>query len=198
MTTTCAETGLRQRLGAFWRSLNRRDWTSLGGMAGFILLLTWSVSACSSLVMPHHYQLGGDHPVFTVGSASLRTFGLRPSTPITSLRRQHHPQADGRQRRPGGQRNAAGEAASRLSGSGSPRTDDRVPLAFLLSVGVKALAGQVEDEVRTALGHRVIGARCRHVPWILGILNPRGLLGIIKVFRGMRSASTTRASSKRS
>src|SRR5262249_12304626 len=61
-------------------------------------------------------------------------------------------------------------------------------LAFLLSAGVKALAGQVENEgsrlhwVTGAVGASVSGVFL----WILGIVNLTILLGIIKVFREMR------------
>jgi high-affinity nickel-transport protein len=61
-------------------------------------------------------------------------------------------------------------------------------LAFLLSAGVKTLAGQVENdgsELHSITG--VIGASVSGVfLWILGILNLIVLLGIIKVFREMR------------
>src|SRR6185312_14249121 len=62
-------------------------------------------------------------------------------------------------------------------------------LAFLLSVGVKALAGQVEDggsALHSVTG--VVGASVSGVfLWILGILNLVVLLGIVRVFREMRS-----------
>jgi nickel/cobalt transporter (NiCoT) family protein len=64
-------------------------------------------------------------------------------------------------------------------------------LAFLLLVGVKALAGQVEDDssglhsVTGIIGASVSGTFL----WILGILNLVVLLGIIKVFREMRSGA---------
>ncbi|HEV7452198.1 MAG TPA: HoxN/HupN/NixA family nickel/cobalt transporter [Pseudonocardiaceae bacterium] len=61
-------------------------------------------------------------------------------------------------------------------------------LAFLLSVGVKTLAGQVENdssELHSITG--IIGASVSGVfLWILGILNLIVLIGIIKVFRKMR------------
>ena len=61
-------------------------------------------------------------------------------------------------------------------------------LTFLLSVGVKALAGQVENnssELHSVTG--VIGASVSGVfLWILGILNLVVLIGIIKVFAKMR------------
>jgi high-affinity nickel-transport protein len=61
-------------------------------------------------------------------------------------------------------------------------------LAFLLSVGVRALAGQVEDdssELHSVTG--IIGASVSGVfLWILGILNLVVLVGIISIFRRMR------------
>ena len=61
-------------------------------------------------------------------------------------------------------------------------------LAFLLSVGVKALAGPVEDDnsvldsVTGTIGASVSGVFL----WILSILNLAVLIGIIKVFAKMR------------
>src|SRR6476469_4148667 len=64
-------------------------------------------------------------------------------------------------------------------------------LAFLLSVGVKALAGPVEDDssaLHSVTG--VIGASVSGVfLWILGILNLVVLLNIIGVFRRMRTGA---------
>jgi high-affinity nickel-transport protein len=64
-------------------------------------------------------------------------------------------------------------------------------LAFLLSIGVKALAGQVENDsssLHSVTG--VIGASVSGVfLWILGVLNLVVLLGIIRVFRQMRQGS---------
>ena len=61
-------------------------------------------------------------------------------------------------------------------------------LAFLLSIGVKALAGQVEDdgsELHSITG--IIGASVSGVfLWVLGILNLVVLIGIIGIFRRMR------------
>jgi high-affinity nickel-transport protein len=195
MTTTSAETGLRQRLGAFWRSLNHRDWASVGGMAGFILLLhVIGFGVLFGVVVPHHYQLGGDHPVFTVGVGLLAyTFGLRHAFDA-----DHIAAVDNTTRK------LMADNAEREA-NGTPPDEVRKPLsvgfwfslghstivfalAFLLSVGVKALAGQVEDgksglhSVTGVIGASVSGTFL----WILGILNLVALLGIIKVFRDMR------------
>src|SRR3954447_4658115 len=73
-----AEPKLGERLGLFRRSLSRQDWRALGGMAGFIVLLhVVGFGVLFGLVVPHHYHLGGDHPVFNVGVGILAyTFGL--------------------------------------------------------------------------------------------------------------------------
>jgi high-affinity nickel-transport protein len=172
------------------------DKRSLGGMAGFILLLhVVGFGVLFGLVVPHHYQLGGDRPVFTVGVGLLAyTFGLR-----------HAFDADHIAAVDNTTRNLMADNADREA-YGTPRNEIRKPLsvgfwfslghstivfllAFLLSVGLKALAGRVEDDssglhsVTGIIGASVSGTFL----WILGILNLVVLLGIIKVFREMRS-----------
>jgi high-affinity nickel-transport protein len=75
------------RFARFRGSLTRRDWTSLGGMYGFIILLhVVGFGVLLGFVVPNHYQLGGDHPVFSIGVGILATrsgFGTH-STRITS------------------------------------------------------------------------------------------------------------------
>ncbi len=62
-------------------------------------------------------------------------------------------------------------------------------LAFLLSIGAKALAGQVEVDGSTLHAiTAIIGASVSGVfLWILGVVNLVVLLGIIRIFRRMRS-----------
>jgi len=175
----------------FRHGLSRRDRRSLGGMAGFILLLhVVGLGVLFGLVIPQHFQLGGDHPVFTVGVGVLAyTFGLRHAFDADHI--------------------AAVDNTTRKLMADNARTGhDRKPLsvgfwfslghssivfllALLLSVGVKALAGQVEDGgsgLHSITG--VIGASVSGVfLWILGILNLVVLIGIIKVFRDMRRGS---------
>ena len=56
------------RLTEFRRSLGPRDKRSLAAMASFVVLLhVLGFVVLLALVAPHNYQLGGDHPVFTVG-----------------------------------------------------------------------------------------------------------------------------------
>ena len=184
------------RLARFRGSLTRRDRTSLGGMYGFIILLhVVGFGVLLGFVVPNHYQLGGDHPVFSIGVGILAyTFGLRHAFDA-----DHIAAVDNTTRKLMAD-NAEKEA------TGVARTEIRKPLsvgfwfslghstivfalAFLLSLGVKALAGQVESdnsELHSVTG--VVGASVSGVfLWVLGILNLVVLFGILKVFREMRS-----------
>jgi high-affinity nickel-transport protein len=180
----------------FRRSLNRQDRRALAAMIGFIVLLhVLGFGLLFGLVIPQHYHLGGDHPVFSVGVGILAyTFGLRHAFDA-----DHIAAVDNTTRKL-----LADNAEKELSGT--PAGEIRKPLsvgfwfslghstivfalAFLLSIGVKALAGQVQDggsSLHAATG--VIGASVSGVfLWVLGILNLVVLVGILKVFREMRS-----------
>ena len=180
----------------FRASLTRRDRTSLGGMYGFIILLhVVGFGILLGFVVPNHYELGGDHPVFSIGVGILAyTFGLRHAFDA-----DHIAAVDNTTRKLMAD-NAEKEAA------GVPRNEIRTPLsvgfwfslghstivfalAFLLSLGLKALAGQVESDdsaLHSVTG--VVGASVSGVfLWVLGILNLVVLFGILKVFREMRT-----------
>jgi len=184
--TTTALDG--SRLTQFRRSLTARDRRSLGGMFGFIVLLhVIGFGVLFGVVVPKHLHLGGDHPVFTVGVGVLAyTFGLRHAFDADHIA-------------------AIDNATRKLLADNTSRTNPRKPLSlgfwfslghstivflltFLLSIGVKALAGQVENDdsgLHSVTG--IVGASVSGVfLWILGILNFVVLLGIIKVFREMR------------
>ena len=178
----------------FRRSLNRQDWVSLTGMAGFIIVLhVIGFGVLFGLVVPRHFQLGGDHPVFTIGVGVLAyTFGLRHAFDADHIA-------------------AVDNTTRKLLADNAERAEperERKPLsvgfwfslghstivfalAFLLAVGVKALVGPVEDDdsgLHSVTG--VIGASVSGVfLWILGVLNLVVLLGIIKVFRQMRTGA---------
>src|SRR4051794_1183316 len=66
-------------LTRFRRSLTPADRRSLWAMGSFIVLLhVAGLGILFGFVTPQHFQLGGDHPVFTVGVGVLAyTFGLR-------------------------------------------------------------------------------------------------------------------------
>jgi high-affinity nickel-transport protein len=182
------------RLAQFRRSLSTADRRSLAGMLGFVALLHlagWGT--LFGLVAPRHYHLGGDHPVFSIGVGVLAyTFGLRHAFDA-----DHIAAVDNTTRKL-----LADRAAADAAGDPVPRRPLSVGfwfslghstivfvLSFLLSVGVKALAGQVENddsELHSVTG--VIGASVSGVfLWILGLVNLAVLVGILKIFRRMRS-----------
>jgi high-affinity nickel-transport protein len=173
----------------FRRSLNRQDWRSLAGMFGFIIFLhVAGIGILIGLVVPEHYRLGGDHPVFTVGVGILAyTFGLRHAFDADHIA-------------------AVDNATRKLMADNASTANPRKPLSvgfwfslghstivftlsFLLAIGVKALAGPVEDD--SSMLHSVTGVIGASVSgvflWVLGLLNLVVLLGIMKVAREMRS-----------
>jgi high-affinity nickel-transport protein len=179
----------------FRRRLTRRDWRSLGGMAGFIVLLhVIGFGVLFGFVVPRHYHIGGDHPVFTIGVGLLAyTFGLRHAFDADHIAAVDNTTrkllADNAERRESG----VAEAHIRKPLSvgfwfSLGHSTIVFALAFLLSLGVKALAGPVEnDNSRLHSVTGIIGASVSGVfLWVLGILNLVVLLGIIKVFREMR------------
>ncbi len=197
MSTTAqhpTSTKTRGRLAEFRRSLTPADRRALVAMASFVILLhVVGFGILLGLVAPQHYQLGGDHPVFTVGVGILAyTFGLRHAFDADHI--------------------AAVDNATRklitdnTVAEAEGRSVDKQPLslgfwfslghstivfalAFLLSIGVKSLVGPVEDDSSSL--HTVTGLVGPSVSgvflWILGLLNLAALLGILRVFREMRS-----------
>ncbi|WP_127500303.1 HoxN/HupN/NixA family nickel/cobalt transporter [Actinoplanes solisilvae] len=172
----------------FRHSLTARDRRSLAGMAGFIVLLhAVGFGVLFGLVAPKHFTLGGDHPVFTVGVGILAyTFGLRHAFDA-----DHIAAVDNTTRKLMQDNIVRGAGRKPLSVGfwfSLGHSTIVFGLAFLLSVGVKALAGQVEDDgsgLHSITG--LIGASVSGVfLWILGVLNLIVLLGVIKVFRDMR------------
>ncbi|GIF69296.1 hypothetical protein Ais01nite_73310 [Asanoa ishikariensis] len=99
----------------------------------------------AGLVAPKHFSLGGDNPVFTVGLGVLAyTFGLRHAFDADHIA-------------------AVDNTTRKLMADNAATGNDRKPLsvgfwfslghstivfslALLLSIGVRALAGQVEDD----------------------------------------------------
>jgi nickel/cobalt transporter (NiCoT) family protein len=191
-----AEPTLRERLGQFCRSLSPHDWTSLAGMTGFIVLLhVVGFGTLFGLVAPAHYSLGGGHPTFTIGVGVLAyTFGLRHAFDA-----DHIAAVDNTTRKllwDNAEREALEQPNQRRPLSvgfwfSLGHSTIVFALAFLLALGVKALASPVENEssalhsVTSVIGASVSGIFL----WILGILNLVVLLGIIKVFREMRTGT---------
>ncbi len=179
---------LRHRLRT---GLDRHDRRSLAGMTGFIVLLhLLGFGILFGFVVPAHYHLGGDHPVFTIGVGILAyTFGLRHAFDADHIA-------------------AVDNTTRKLLADNETRPDARKPLSvgfwfslghstivfslsFLLSVGVKALAKPVENGGSTL--HSVTGVVGTSVSglflWVLGIVNLVVLIGILKIFREMRSGA---------
>ncbi|MBO0867068.1 MAG: HoxN/HupN/NixA family nickel/cobalt transporter [Micromonosporaceae bacterium] len=157
-------------------------------MAGFIVLLhVVGFVVLFGVVSPRHFALGGDHPVFTVGVGILAyTFGLRHAFDA-----DHIAAVDNTTRKLMADNTARGGGRKPLSvGFWFSLGHSTIVflLSFLLSLGVKALAGQVANgssELHSITG--VVGASVSGgFLWLLGILNFAVLVGIIKVFRSMR------------
>ncbi|MGE3289288.1 MAG: HoxN/HupN/NixA family nickel/cobalt transporter [Pseudonocardia sp.] len=153
-------------------------------MSGFILLLhVIGFGVLLAFVVPGHFDLGGEVGVFGIGVGVLAyTLGMRHAFDA-----DHIAAIDNTTRKllaDGGRKPLSVGFWFSLGHSTIV-----FGLAFLLSVGVKALAGQVEDdgsELHSVTG--IIGASVSGVfLWILGILNLAVLIGIVKVFRRMRS-----------
>ena len=188
--------GARAHLRDFRRSLSRADRRSLIGMTSLIVVLHLvGFGLLLGVVAPQHFALGGDYPVYTVGVGILAyTFGLRHAFDA-----DHIAAVDNTTRKLIGD-NIAREAA----GAGAQKKPLSVGfwfslghstivfgLAFLLALGVKAIVGPLEDDSSTLhtvtgiIGPSVSGAFL----WILGILNLAALIGILKVFRSMRTGA---------
>jgi high-affinity nickel-transport protein len=188
-TTTAVRRTDASTFTRFRLSLTPRDWRSLGGMTSFIVALhVIGFGVLFGLVVPKHYHLGGAHPVFSAGVGVLAyTFGLRHAFDADHIA-------------------AVDNATRKLMQDNEDSESDRKPLsvgfwfslghssivfalAFLLSVGVKALASPVVNDSSTL--HSVTGVIGASVSgaflWVLGILNFVVLLGILRVFREMRN-----------
>ncbi|WP_325096862.1 Nickel transporter NicT [Mycolicibacterium vinylchloridicum] len=169
-------------------SLSRPDKQSLAAMYGFILLLHGvGFTLLCAFVVPNHYQLGGDHPVFTTGVGVLAyTFGLRHAFDADHIA-------------------AVDNTTRKLIAAGLRPDADRKPLAvgfwfslghstivfilaFLLAVGVRAIVGPVEDQSSTL--HTITGVIGPSVSgiflWIIGIVNLVALVGIVRVLGRLR------------
>lgn len=176
------------RVGSFLRGLDRFEKRSLIAMAVVIVVLHLvGFGVLLGLVVPQHFSLGGETPIFGVGVGVLAyTFGLRHAFDA-----DHIAAVDNTTRKLLSDTIAGGELRRPFSvGFWFSLGHSTVvfALAFLLAIGTRALAGEVEDE--SSVLHSVtavIGASVSGVfLWVLGILNLVVLIGIIKVFRAVR------------
>ncbi|HET9656440.1 MAG TPA: HoxN/HupN/NixA family nickel/cobalt transporter [Kineosporiaceae bacterium] len=177
-STTPAERSATRRM---MQALDRREWISLGAMAGFVLLLHvvgWGVLGL--IVAPRHYQVG-THQVFGIGlGVTAYTLGMRHAFDA-----DHIAAIDNTTRK------FMGEGRRPLSVGfwfSLGHSSVVFSLCLLLALGVKALAGQVENDSsalqRTA---GVIGTGVSGVfLYLIGIINLAVLVGILRVFRQMR------------
>ena len=193
MTSTVPRPASPSRFATFRDGLNRTDRRSLWGMFGFIVFLhVLGFGIVFGLVIPGHYSLGGDHPVFNIGVAVLAyTFGMRHAFDADHIAAVDNTTrkllADNAERESQGYRDNRRPLSVGFWFSLGHSTIVFL-LAFFLSVGVKALVSPVKDgnsELHSVTG--VIGASVSGVfLWVLGILNLVVLVGIIGVFRRMR------------
>jgi nickel/cobalt transporter (NiCoT) family protein len=176
------------RLPGFLARLDPADRRSLLGMGAFILLLhVVGVGVLLGLVVPARYQLGGTTPVFGAGVGVLAyTFGLRHAFDA-----DHIAAVDNTTRKLLADRAVDGTRRRPLSVGfwfSLGHSTIVFGLAFGLSAGVKALAGEVTDggsRLHAMTG--VIGASVSGLfLWVLGILNLVVLVGLVRVFRRMR------------
>jgi high-affinity nickel-transport protein len=170
------------RLARIRHSLTGREWISISGMAGFVLLLHvigWGVLI--GVVAPHHYPVSSTQ-VFGVGlGVTAYTLGMRHAfdadhiAAIDNTTRKL--MADGKRPLSVGFWFSLGHSSIVFG------------LCVLLSLGVKALAGQVADDASTLqtttglIGTTVSGVFL----YLIAILNLVVLVGIARVFREMRS-----------
>ncbi|MBB4794374.1 Nickel transporter NicT [Streptomyces nodosus] len=162
-------------------SMTRGEWAGVGGMAAFILalhIIGWFTLV--AIVAPEHYSLG------------TKTFGVGIGVTAYTLGMRHAFDADHIAAIDNTTRKLMGEGKRPLSvGFWFSLGHSTVVfvLAFLLSLGVKALAGPVQDDNSTLhditgwIGTTVSGAFL----YVIAVINLVIMAGIWKVFRQMRS-----------
>jgi high-affinity nickel-transport protein len=168
--------------------LTRQEWTRIAGMAGFVLALhVIGFFTLLALVAPHHYNLGTDSDT---GKAIFFTTGLGITAYVLGMRHafdaDHIAAIDNTTRKlmSDGQRPVSVGFWFSLGHSSIV-----FGLCALLSMGVRALAGQVDDNGSTL--HTVTGLIGTTVSGVflltIAIINLVVLNGILRVFRSMRT-----------
>ncbi|WP_375424916.1 HoxN/HupN/NixA family nickel/cobalt transporter [uncultured Friedmanniella sp.] len=169
------------RMSRVRRSLSPGEWRAVAGMAGFVLLLHvagWGVLV--GLVSPQHYQVSSSQ-VFGIGlGLTAYTLGMRHAFDA-----DHIAAIDNTTRK----LMAEGKRPVSVGFWFSLGHSTIVfVLVALLALGVRALAGQVEND--SSVLQRVTGVVGTAVSgtflYLIGILNLVILVGILKVFRQMR------------
>ncbi|MBE8475048.1 Nickel transporter NicT [Streptomyces justiciae] len=172
--------GVRQRVRG---SMTREEWIRVGGMAAFILALHvigWFTLVV--LVAPEHYSVG------------TKSFGIGIGVTAYTLGMRHAFDADHIAAIDNTTRKLMGEGKRPLSVGfwfSLGHSSVVFGLTFLLSLGVKALAGPVRDDgsslhdVTGLIGTTVSGTFL----YVIAGINLVILAGIWKVFRRMRSGN---------
>jgi len=179
--TTTTPIAVPSRLHQLRASLTRGEWATIGGMASFVVflhVLGWGVLGL--IVAPQHYQLNGT-TVFGIGlGVTAYTLGMRHAfdadhiAAIDNTTRKL--MADGKRPLSVGFWFSLGHSSIVFG------------LVLILSLGVKALVGQVENDSSTLqqttglIGTAVSGVFLM----LIGILNLVVLRQILDVFRRMR------------
>jgi high-affinity nickel-transport protein len=166
------------------QGLSRGEWASVAGMAGFVLLLHvvgWGLLL--AVIVPHHYAV-----------SSTQVFGVGLGITAYTLGMRHAFDADHIAAIDNTTRKLMGEGKRPLSVGfwfSLGHSSVVFGLCTLLALGVRALAGQVEDgssrlqDVTGLIGTSVSGVFL----YAIGILNLVILVGIVKVFRQMRAGT---------
>jgi high-affinity nickel-transport protein len=165
-------------------AIGPRGWLSLGGMTGFILALHvvgWGLLIF--VIAPAHYQAGAAG-VFGVGlGVTAYTLGMRhafDADHIAAIDNTTRKLMAGRQR-----------PLSVGFWFSLGHSTIVFGLCLLLGLGVRALAGQVENEssrlqqITGLIGVSVSGTFL----YLIGVLNLVLLVGIVRIFRRMRQGS---------
>jgi high-affinity nickel-transport protein len=172
-----ARTGFRDRLSA-------QEWRSIIGMAAFIIglhIIGWGVLI--AIVAPAHYQIASGQVLGVGLGLTAYTLGMRHAfdadhiAAIDNTTRKL--MADGKRPVSVGLWFSLGHSTIVFG------------LVALLALGVRALAGQVEND--SSLLQQITGVVGTAVSgvflYIIGIINLVILIGIIKVFRRMRQGA---------
>ena len=179
MATPAVDEG--SRFNRIRQSLTPREWASMGGMAGFVILLHvvgWG--ALIFLIAPQNYHVTNSQ-IFGVGlGVTAYTLGMRHAfdadhiAAIDNTTRKL--MADGKRPLSVGFWFSLGHSSVVFA------------LCLLLALGVRALASQVQDDTSTLhTWTGLIGTAISGVFLLLiGLLNLIVLRQIVSVFRGMR------------
>jgi high-affinity nickel-transport protein len=165
----------------FGGRLTRREWIAIGGMAAFIVLLHvvgWGTLV--GIVAPQHFQVDAN-----------QVFGIGLGLTAYALGMRHAFDADHIAAIDNTTRKLMTEGKRPVSVGfwfSLGHSSIVFGLCILLAFGVRALAGQVENDASTL--HHVTGLIGVSVSgvflYLIGIINLVILVGILKVFRQMR------------